>query len=110
MAWAKIGTETASSATPLLKVDIDTPQNFIFFMNHIEVEGSNNNHEISFNSDQNTVYAHRSSANGGTEGVSTSTKEIGGMSNNAFDKMQIGYISDISGEEQLCIKIGRAHV
>jgi hypothetical protein len=103
MAWAKIGVDTATSATPTLKVDITTPNNFISFMNHIIVSGSNNNHEVSFNSDQATVYAHRSSINGGSDGTSVNTKEIGGLSNNSNDKMQIGYIADITGEEKLCI-------
>ena len=37
MAWGKIGADTATSATPTLKVDIATPNNFVSFMNHIFV-------------------------------------------------------------------------
>ena len=103
MAWGKIGADTATSATPTLKVDIATPNNFVSFMNHIFVSGSNNNHEVSFNSDQAYVYAHRSCANGGSEGLSTNTREIGGLSNNSSDKMQVGYVADFAGEEKLCI-------
>ena len=103
MVWGKIGADTATSATPTLKVDVTTPNNFVSFMNHIFVSGSNNNHEISFNSDQATVYAHRSSINGGSDGTSVNTKEIGGLANNSSDKMQVGYVADFAGEEKLCI-------
>ena len=105
IAWAKNGTpDTLSSASNPLEITDLTAKQFNQFMCHsFKGDGTYAAYTLEFNENTNTVYATRTSTNGGADSTSTSQTYMNLGNNVNFDHFQIVYTISISGEEKLVI-------
>lgn len=101
IAWSKNGTpDTLGSALDDMDITDLTAKKFNQFMVHILDTGGQISHNINFNNNANSVYAERSSFDGGTDATLVSqTKIAEGTATREY--FEILYVCSISGEEKL---------
>lgn len=104
MAWQKNGTpDTLSGTADEMTISDLTAKKFNVFLSHRITSGATDNH-WEFNNNANTVYAIRSSINGGADGTLASQTHYsldGGP--NSSDSFTLLYTCVIVGEEKLSI-------
>ena len=104
MAWSKAGSDTLSSAGDTLTVSGMTASKFNQSVVHMPRSG-NIGEKRTYNHNTGSVYAHRRSANGGSESTPTSQANT---DYNVFagfgDFFIVNYICSIVGEEKLSIE------
>ena len=104
MAWGKNGTPTTkvSAGTGLAISDL-TAYKFNVILTH-QLSSTNVSPEYRLDSNSNTDYAYRKSANGGTDGTTTSDNnaQIDSSGGNN-DKFAILYFCNLDSEEKLAI-------
>jgi len=103
MAWAKAGTTTLGSAGDDLDITSMTANKFNQFLVHTLNTGGTSKHNFTFDNNDNTDYARRRSYNGAADSTDTSQVQIEYLGDEASDRFEVIYGSNITSEEKLNI-------
>ena len=103
MAWAKLGTTTLGSAGDDLDITSMTANKFNQFLVHTLNTGGTSKHNFTFDNNNNTDYARRRSYNGAADSTDTSQVQIEYLGDEASDRFEVIYGSNIASEEKLNI-------
>lgn len=103
MAWAKSTTSSATGSENEFNTDTYTSTKFqLILMNSLSVPSGYD--KVGFNNNTNTVYAQRTSVDGGTDATSTSrTYNDVNVTDGSTPVFVVMYLINISGEEKLAI-------
>jgi hypothetical protein len=104
MAWEKLASDTLTGVADTVGTTFTTKK---FQMAMIHLVDQNFNPRLRYNSNSDSEYAYRESANGGADTTQTSISNGGVIGNNGavatFTTLSIVYCIDISTEEKLTI-------
>ena len=102
MVWAKLSSNTLTTASDTLTGDSFTTSKFIQYLGHVIPKTSNAEMFIRPNNNSNSVYANRISVNGLSDATNVTQSEINSVGDDV-PIFQIIYFCNISGEEKLGI-------
>ena len=103
MAWNKLGTTTLGSAGDDLDITSMTTNTFNQFLVHTLNTGGTSKHNFTFDNNDNTDYARRRSYNGAGDSTDISQVQIEYLGDEASDRFEVIYGSNIASEEKLNI-------